>query len=178
MVFGFVLIMIKKNTKKYSGITLLELIIVMAIISIFAAMSWRSFVNARTNAEVEGACSTIAGLINETRNMALTGEKVDGNVPGCFMIFFNRDGDYSVYGKGTCFGSMPPAPFLRGNVSTKTILTNYISNDSKYYLYEVPNGDVATDASGPSYGNIVVTAKSNNFIYKTVEVSPYRAVCR
>jgi len=173
-----------RQGKKYKAFTLLELIIIMAIVGIFAAMSWRSFVKTRTHAEVEAVCSEIAAAINQTRSYALTGKKMLFNasenlVPDYFNLIIENAGTndqkYRIFAERSGFPTFyMPYTYIKKGI---TVQLNPGSLSGAYFKYSVPAGDKDLNGGANSH-NITNVVISKNSIIKTVDISKYRAVCR
>jgi prepilin-type N-terminal cleavage/methylation domain-containing protein len=80
--------MIENKTGYFSGFTLVELMISMAILSIMAALTIVSMTGAKTKQEVEGAARQVAAAVREAQNYALTGKNIgaSGDVPCQFRL--------------------------------------------------------------------------------------------
>jgi len=61
---------------------LIELVIVMAIISIMAVLSWQSLQGAKQASFAENACQITAAAINKTRGYALSGKSAGTGCDG------------------------------------------------------------------------------------------------
>ncbi len=164
-----------KKGKNYKGVTFIEVMAVLAIISIFAVISYKSWADNRKHAEVEAAASEIASLINQTRSYALTGKKVSGAVPVCFRIWLEGGGgnQYKQEAYSTnCGSSSSLQSIVTSNFGSKRIK---ITNDEAY-RYSVPNGEGVIEQST---GNIItVESISDTNIKKTVEVNAFRAIVK
>lgn len=69
-----------------NGFTLIELIVVLGATLIIFAVSWSILSNMRGEANNTSACNELASIINKTRNYALNGKSVDGEVPSAFSV--------------------------------------------------------------------------------------------
>lgn len=68
----------KNKEKKHKGFSLIELLIVIAIIGIMTAISWKTLVEMRDTSNAKNACEEAAGAINQARNYALSGKCAEG----------------------------------------------------------------------------------------------------
>lgn len=131
--------------------TLVELIMVIAIIGILAAVSWESLGGAKQTSHYDNACQITAAMINKTRNYALTGKMVGSNVPGQFRI--NLSGtNINIYGDGSLIETVA--------------LSNGASFSGSYsVIFNVPNGDLASSWSPVSFSggtkNVQMTGGSS-----------------
>lgn len=163
--------------KAYRGGTFIEVVSVIAIIGIFAGISWKNLSDNKKHAEVEAAASEIASLINQTRGYALTGKKINmgGNekVPGYFTIVFSPDGLYSrIAMVSSCNDFVDYEIFENGiEISKKVNLNGYVGF-FKRFCYNVPNGD----GNISNIEEIIVESKSDFNIKRTVTINPYRAI--
>jgi len=168
-----------RQEKNYKGVTLIEVFGVIAIISIFAVISWKQLADNRKHAEVEAVAQEIASLINQTRSYALTGRKVNTGsleeVPNCFGIAFMQNGSYRrIWIKGECSNESTWINDVMddGSISSKVNLAG--SGDlSIFHVYAVPNGDKYY-----GYQDITVESKSDSSIQKIIEINNYRAVVK
>ena len=62
--------------KKQKGVTLTELMAVMAIVSIMAGVAFVSLQNSRTEGEVKAAAREVAAAVRSVQNDALSGKKI------------------------------------------------------------------------------------------------------
>ena len=166
----------KQKNKK--GVTLIEVMAVIAIISIFAVISYKNLANNRNHAEVEAVASEIASLINQTRNFALTGKVVNGNVPGCFAIRFQNYTGQNEYlrflGNDTCVYVSSWGAWQK--ISSKVKISGFLAvppvSDRSSFRYKVPDGERLT---GTANNWILVESKADSTIQKTVKINQYRA---
>jgi len=162
------------------GITLIEVIAVIAIISIFSVISYKQLADNRHHAEVEAVANEIAANINQARNAALTGKKVDGVVPGCFAIRILSG-----------FGAFWYDRFLANDecggwaanwedwelISQKVTLSGFVSVfgvSNEAFRYKVPNGERLYGTMGGD-DFIIVESNADFTIQKTVRINDYRA---
>lgn len=73
-----------RNSKK--AFTLIELLIVIAIIGIMSSVVFVSMQNSKTETELKTAAREVAAAIREAQNNALTGKMIDGEIAGLFDI--------------------------------------------------------------------------------------------
>ena len=64
----------KINTTYKRGISMLEVLIVLVIISILAGLSWSAISKVRKTTKVDNSCDGVIALANKARGMALSGE--------------------------------------------------------------------------------------------------------
>ena len=75
-----------KNMMHRRGFTLIEIMVVMAIIGIVTAVTIVSFGSGKERKAVEGQARKVAAAIREMQNYALTGKQIGTNVPCKFGV--------------------------------------------------------------------------------------------
>jgi len=165
-----------KNKNK-KGITLIEVLSVIAIISIFAVISYENFASNRHHAEVEAVANEIASLINQTRNSALTGKKVNDTVPACFAIRFQNYTGINEYKKFIATkgcNNQIGAAVEEKEISSKVSIDGFLTTATfrSAFRYEVPNGK---NKFMGDQETITVASKAEPNIKKTVIITQYRA---
>jgi len=161
-----------RDTKKLfannKGITLIELVIVMAVIGIITAISWETLGGTKDASKVENACNSLASVINKTRSHALTG-KCSGN--GADRVVMNLAGPI-----GTIKDKDDDPPGREG-----------VNCDETFNIQEqggggVSCGDLTLSYSIPDGNASFVRVRSIrcnlNGINKYVCVTPYKAECK
>lgn len=146
--------------RKIKAFTLVELIIVIAIVAIISAVSWSVLGGAKKSAAVNDACNQVATMINKTRNYALSGKQVNGVVPDSFRI---KTGGPVVIYSVTSSGETQMESFS---------LAGGISCGSYIFTYNVPDG-----VSGIEEEEVFCTDADIDAI-RTVNVTPYVATCQ
>lgn len=116
------------------GFTLIEMMIVIAIIGLVSAISISSMSGTKAKSEVAGNARALAAAIREAQNYALTGKSIDGNTPCRFQVSISS-GSYSVKQSdtGSCSSySGTAVGFLNGVTAS--------ANQS--VSFDVPRGEV------------------------------------
>lgn len=142
------------------GFTLLELIIVIAIVGIISAVSFTMLDGARRDADAKAGCSELAALVNKARSYALSG-KTDSSGSRFSQIRVVVNGSsVNVCGNDNCSGS--------NKIESQT-LRRGVDCGSSTVTYSVPEGscsggcsDIQCEASGKTH---------------TVGMDDYKAVC-
>lgn len=75
------MVMLNKN-----GFTLVEIMLVMAIIGVMSAMVFSSLRSGKEQKAVEGEARRVASAIREVQNYALTGKQISGQIPCRFGV--------------------------------------------------------------------------------------------
>lgn len=144
--------------RKIKAFTLVELIIVIAIIAIISAVSWSVLGGAKKSAAVNDACNQVAAMINKTRNYALSGKN------GAVAFEAAVDGS-----KITIKADAVP-------IETFTFAGGAICANHTL-LYAVPNGEAKFD--GDNFTEEFINCSSSDFsATRTVSVTPYVATCQ
>jgi prepilin-type N-terminal cleavage/methylation domain-containing protein len=107
----------KMKTTKKSGFTLVEIMIVVAIIGLLAAIAIPNFVRARTTSQMNACISNLRIIDSAKGQWALENHKQNTDTPA--------DSDIQPYmGRGSA-GEMPLCP----NDSAQTFDTSYTANN-------------------------------------------------
>lgn len=94
--------------KNQRGYTLIELLIVIAIITIGTSVTVFMVGNARVVREVDAGARELSGILREAQNYALTGRQLAGGSPCRYQVrWTNGSGSYSLIywykdGSGNC----------------------------------------------------------------------------
>jgi prepilin-type N-terminal cleavage/methylation domain-containing protein len=142
-----------------AGFTLIELLVVLAAVGIITAMSWGALNGMKNRANVNSACEQVSVMINKTRNYAVSGKMVSGNLPTSFSITMVGTAariDYLASGGGG--GTLETFTFPGG-----------VNCGAWAATYALPNG-VGTNTTS-------ITCQSSG-VSKVVTVTPYQAVCK
>lgn len=152
----------RNNNKKAcppfrQGFTLLELILVIAIISIMTAVGLALSTKLRTSKKVESAKREVVSVIRLTQNNALQGKTVSGSTPCGFGFRFTSQTEYEVYYVPLVSGSFSDCDeqnenqsmrYCGGNcqvLETFSLETGVImssNNDDAQAYFSIPHGNV------------------------------------
>jgi prepilin-type N-terminal cleavage/methylation domain-containing protein len=94
--------------KNLRGFTLIEIIIVVAIISIMAGLIIVPLGTSRVKKELETNAREFVGVVREAQNYALTGKQIGGNTACAFYVIWTTPSTYSL--KYTPSGSCGATP--------------------------------------------------------------------
>jgi len=145
------------NKGKIKGFSLIELMIVIAIIGIMTALAWQNLNQSKYYSEVDSACNVAASIINKAHNDALAGRIVGGVIP--YVWLHNISGFLAI----------------QISDSTTTQFTKVHLNSSGLYCsFSVPFGMKSAGCSG----DIVINSRANSNITKTLDISGNVAVCK
>ena len=110
----------KINTPKNSGFTLVEIMIVVAIIGLLAAIAIPNFVRARTQSQANACINNLRQMDGAAQQYALENKQSTGATITSALI--------APYIKLTSAGALPPCPgggtYSFGTVGTNTVTCN------------------------------------------------------
>src|SRR3989338_8872679 len=79
-------IQVLKTKKNGAGFTLIEVMVVVALMGIMAALSIVSLESGRIERELEANAREFVGIVREAQNYALTGRQIGGNTTCSFSV--------------------------------------------------------------------------------------------
>jgi prepilin-type N-terminal cleavage/methylation domain-containing protein len=165
--------MLKKifSNKKTKGFTLVELLIVIAIIAIISAISWSTLGGGKKQSSVNNTCEQIASMINKTRNYALSGNvgTTSANPAKFFTIHIGKSDSTIAFTNGSKEIPLEANVPHLGGVTCEEVQMNYFVPDATLSIgYADGRGVsvISNDIKCQSDGNI-----------RTIKVTPFTAVC-
>lgn len=130
------------RSKVSAGFTLIELVIVMAIVGIMASVIMASLTDGRTKKSVETNAHEFASALREAQNYALSGKQIGGNDVCKFSLGWIDGSTYSLgYIPGGCAAASPTSIV---NYSLKNGVT--LNNFGTIY-FSVPFGVVSPSST-------------------------------
>jgi prepilin-type N-terminal cleavage/methylation domain-containing protein len=105
----------KVSTSRKSGFTLVEIMIVVAIIGLLAAIAIPNFVKARTASQKNACIANLKQISGAKATWALENKKVDADVPTDAMLFGNAN---YIRVKPACPGG---GAYTLGDVATEPV---------------------------------------------------------
>lgn len=139
--------------KKRKAFSLIEVLIVIAIVGIIATVSFVSLGATKKGADAKSACTQVASYINKARNYTLSG----------------RNSIVTVHVLGTAITIIGSG---NGTAVNETYALRSLVNCTPEYnaTYTAPSGSGGTSAFIDCYD-------STNSTFKRVTVTPYQAIC-
>jgi prepilin-type N-terminal cleavage/methylation domain-containing protein len=141
--------------RKEAGFTLIELMIVVAIIAIIAAIAIPNLLSARLNANETAAIATLRNISSAQAQFQATSKAdSDNDGTGEFGAFIELSGQVDVRGD-TDVGALNP-PVISGAFRNPTT-AGYVSRSGYYFKIYLPTSTgtgVIADASGGSFGTV------------------------
>lgn len=165
-------------SKQKKGFSLIELLIVVAIIGIAASLSWKTLSDSKKRTQVANACETVAALSNKARAYALSGINDANRVRvRCVSNECRIQRCYESAGGNSCNNNTTAAWDANGWSNT---------SDASPSLQGVAIGDFsvrfaipyASGGSGVSRADPVITSSSDHSITKTLNNSAFKASCQ
>jgi prepilin-type N-terminal cleavage/methylation domain-containing protein len=159
------------------GFTLIEIMVVMAIIGVITAVTIVSFGSGKERKAVEGQARKVAAAIREMQNYALTGKQVGSNVPCKFGPGSAMSGDIIVplrysYRTGTsCSAGMSASTDIPGmTMSLENGVT--FASDSNEFFFTVPRGELVDFMGVPISTTVNIQLSKGSTTYYSVCVYP------
>ena len=130
--------------RKEAGFTLIELMIVVAIIAIIAAIAIPNLLSARLNANETAAIATLRNISSAQAQFQATSKAdTDKDGTGEFGSFVELSGASEVRGSATV-GKLNP-PVLSGAFRTPDTTTGFVSRSGFYFKICLPMVDGLAD---------------------------------
>jgi prepilin-type N-terminal cleavage/methylation domain-containing protein len=139
--------------KKTKAFTLIEILLVIAILAILSSISWINLANSKKATDVGNACSQVATYINKARNYT-----VSGNAKKATVSVSGKKIEIKITTNVGVIDYSSDSYEFKGNVSCS----------SSSFSYSAPSG---IGSSG------IVTCSSDGVPSRTITVTPYQAVC-
>jgi len=145
--------------EKKFGMTLVEVMAVLAITSILAVVSWSVLVGAKKPVNLENACNQVVGSINKARTYALSGKNSAVGSPVVISSGAANSNTYSISGIAT-----PENFSLPRDVTFQTVFA---------CSFAVPSGN----KSGVGAVNCADFTIASNGASRTVHITDFYAKC-
>lgn len=85
-----------KNTMVLKGVTLIEVLIIVAITGILSTITLVNFTSSRATQELEGSAREVAGVFRQAQNYALTGYQRTASEDPCRFEVWWSDATYQI----------------------------------------------------------------------------------
>lgn len=144
--------------KNLSGFTLIEMMIVIAIVGIMTAIVMTSLNTGRTRKALETSAHEFAGAVREAQNYSLSGRQISGNDVCAFSLKWVDDSTYSL--GYTVSGSCGAVPTAILSYSLKNAVTLGSFNTISF---SIPFG--AISYSGSASGPLQVSFTKSSIVY-------------
>lgn len=153
--------------KQKKGFSFIELIVVIAIVAIGAALSWSTLVTSRKRTQVNNACESVATMVNNARAYALAG------LPGITHLQARCDGGAI----NSCriiklsSGATPQWTVVSGGTLSKdSDLLRGVNIVDFVRQYPIPYAATSAVNQNVTIGTAPIT--------RTLTIDPFKAVCR
>jgi prepilin-type N-terminal cleavage/methylation domain-containing protein len=142
----------RQKGQEYNGVTLLELLIVIGIISIMSAVVYVSFTPARNQARLKAAQTEVVATIKQAQSYALQGKMAisgtkSGQVPARYGFKFLSDNQtYRIFYCTACGGLDDETVEEFSLASNGVSLTSPAYGSTRFDM-DVPNGNYCLPSS-------------------------------
>lgn len=131
--------MFSKNIKSYKGVTFMELMVVIAIISIMSAIGFSLWQSTKGESYLRDAQREVASAIKTAQSYALQGRLRGGEVPCEYGVSINHPNIYRIIYRQACGGSIDTLEeFTLKNGTT------FDNQNGHYMLFNIPFANVTT----------------------------------
>lgn len=136
-------------TTSRRGFTLIEVIIVIAIISIVSSTILVSLASGRASRETERWGHTFAASVRQAQSYALTGRVANLTEENCYFAIRVTDvSTYSVVNYYRAGGNCDNVQVLETNTLTNGVQFTGVASYPKVYAFQLPRAAVYTGTSG------------------------------
>jgi type II secretory pathway pseudopilin PulG len=129
----------KKRYKKNFGFTIVELLVIIAIMGIMLAVGMISLTKGSSDAKIISAQREVASAIRTAKSYALQGKTVSGNAPMYWGFKFTNDTSYEIFSNDGSSDTQREAYTLSNGVKRD----NPASAADTRVIFSVPNGDIS-----------------------------------
>lgn len=131
--------------KNLRGFTLIEVMVVMAIISIVSGMVIVSLTDSRVKRELETNAREFVGVVREAQNYALTGKQIGGNTACSFSVTWMAPSTYNL--KYTPSGNCTATPTSTASYSLKNGVIFQNASTSGSFNFALPHANFSGNTS-------------------------------
>lgn len=151
----------KLNSSAKKGMTLIEVIIVIAIVGIMSAISIVSYTTSKRNAELETAAEELVAVLREAQNYSLTGKEISSSCSNYRVTLTNNSSNYvlrTYTAAGVSCGNINSAYVFKSGV--------IISAGGGYVSFAAPHSSI-TRTAGVLSGSLfrITLSKGGGFYY-------------
>ena len=156
---------------KKSGFTVIELVIVMAIVALLTGLTTINFIKPQTSATTQSAINTLIADIKEQQIKAMAGDSEDstGATPAQPHGIYLEANKYTLF-RGASYNPSEPNNFA---VNLETGLTLSTTFPSSQLVFTKRSGEITSYSAG---SDTITVTNSQSGEQKTITINRYGAI--